>query len=312
MRKYVINSDRFIEGLVDCERATYNEKIFGSVHGYYGLDAKDPCEKMGGLFSFIVRHPLSRVHSAYIYYLYNFYYKKFDLGVENKNVHDRSCFILSENVDLMKYTDSYNLITKKVDPPKTKVDNRYLFMIRPVKKVIKIILPHVLLEYLIWLKTAITKANKNDSFMEKNIEISNAPSIPDEKDHLSRVFIKMCKTFLPYDSILYKECSLSGIKMEEMVKSSEYFKNHLMPLVAPQLEITDAYLESVFSGKMDLGNKWPKASNQRFNVHRDEPLSPQEIWISWPKQMRDVFRKYFDEFDCGSVCTAFDYDVSFI
>jgi len=45
-----LSADAFIEGLLECEGATYGEKIFGSMHGYHGLSAKGPCEKRGGIF----------------------------------------------------------------------------------------------------------------------------------------------------------------------------------------------------------------------------------------------------------------------
>jgi hypothetical protein len=50
-----ISADKFMDGLLECSKATLNEKVFGSVHGYHGIVAKEPCEKRGGLFSFITR-----------------------------------------------------------------------------------------------------------------------------------------------------------------------------------------------------------------------------------------------------------------
>ena len=87
--------------------------------------------------------------------------------------------------------------------------------------------------------------------------------------------------------------------MEEMVKSREYFNNHLRERVAPQLTFTDNYLQSVFS-------------EQKINVHRDMPLSPIEIWKSWPNGMKEVFLHYFESYDILPICKAFDYEVSFL
>ena len=43
------------------------KKIFGSIHGYHGLLAKEPCERLNGIFSYIARNPISRVHSVFIH-----------------------------------------------------------------------------------------------------------------------------------------------------------------------------------------------------------------------------------------------------
>ena len=69
-----ISADMFMEGLLECSKSILNEKVFGSVHGYHGVVAKEPCEKRGGIFSYITRHPVSRIHSVFIYYLYHNYY----------------------------------------------------------------------------------------------------------------------------------------------------------------------------------------------------------------------------------------------
>ena len=38
-----VSADDFMEGLLECVRATHGEKIFGSTHGYHGLLVKEPC-----------------------------------------------------------------------------------------------------------------------------------------------------------------------------------------------------------------------------------------------------------------------------
>ena len=47
-----VSPEFFIQGLLECERASENEKIFGSVHGYHGTIAKKACEDEGGYFSY--------------------------------------------------------------------------------------------------------------------------------------------------------------------------------------------------------------------------------------------------------------------
>lgn len=296
MRKYVISSDKFMEGLMECERATYGEKVFGSIHGYHGLDAKEPCEKRGGHFSYIIRHPISRTHSAFIYYLYNFYYKKYNLAVENKDVHDRSCIVLSKENSLKKQIELWD--------QKNIVDDN---LFSNAKKVVKNFLPKGFVHNYQRLRSK-NKTQQLNHSSEGNSKLL----VPEESDHLSRVFVKFCRVFQSFDPALYSECPSSGIKMEEMVKSADYFKNHLLPLVAPEMKITDSYLESVFSGKMEKTNEGTKIQGQRFNTHRDIALTPQEIWSSWPKSMKEYYRRCFEELNLAPVCKAFDYDISFI
>ena len=51
-------------------------------------------------------------------------------------------------------------------------------------------------------------------------------------------FNNLANSFLHFDRELYDNCSLDqGIKMEEMVKSREYFNNHLRERVAPELNL---------------------------------------------------------------------------
>ena len=131
--------------------------------------------------------------------------------------------------------------------------------------------------------------------------------------NIIRTFIHACNKTLNPDNQLFNTCGNEGlIKMEEMVKSADYFKNHLLPLVAPEMKITDSYLESVFSGKMEKTNEWAKIQGQRFNTHRDVALTPQEIWSSWPESMKEYYRRCFEELNLTPVCKAFDYDISFM
>jgi len=295
LRKYVIPVDEFIEGLVECEKATYGNKIFGSIHGYMGLEAKEPCEKNGGIFSYIVRHPLSRVHSAYIYYLYNFYYKINNLGIENKDIHERTCNILSKYDGLASDLEKYDYYSRENN------------LKNPLKEAIKQKLPDEIIDYYRKFKSRVNLHNMTNFKMMESVH-----PIPEEKNHLIQTFVKICKTFLFHDPILYNKCPASGIKMEEMVRSSEYFKNNLWPLIAPQISIKDSYLKSVFSSKSEKFSSNTPVSCQRFNVHRDRPLTCEEVWGSWPEPMKNYFRRCFEEFKLMPVCKSFDYDVHFI
>ena len=96
--------DFFIEGLLECERATENQKIFGSIHGYHGILAKKACEDNGGVFAYVTRHPIDRMHSALIYYLDNYfyllYYLIFDIFLRSK--YEKIDFLDQPAVEILK------------------------------------------------------------------------------------------------------------------------------------------------------------------------------------------------------------------
>ena len=283
---YQLSADKFMEGLLECSRATYNEKIFGSIHGYHGIVAKEPCEKRGGIFSFIIRHPVSRIHSVFIYYLYYDYYQKYNIGIANSDVHNHVCSVLSKGAGPMNFTEIF-------ESYKPGIIEQVLY--NPGKKMAKNILPDSFVDTLIKIRTNLT------GWKWKIIRARSNPSIvPDEVIHASNLFVNMLESFFSLEAQLYDGCPLEyGIKMEEMVKSTEYFKSHLWERVAPQLSLTDSYLESVFS-------------ESRFNVHRDVPLSPEEIWKAWPNGMKRCFLYYFEKYNISKICKDWDYDMSFM
>jgi hypothetical protein len=277
-----MSADRFLEGLLECERATLDEKVFGSTHGYHGIVAKEPCEKKGGIFSYITRHPVSRVHSAFIQYLYLHYYQRYNIEMTNSDIHDHVCSALLRNSDLMKYTELYQ-------PHEPGIIKQGL--IRPAKKMAKNILPDSVVNTLIKRKMIFSE-------LKRFLPQSKLSIAPDERVHASNLFVKLIYSFFNWESELYPVCPLNyGIKMEEMVKSKEYFKSHVLQRVAPQLPINDSSF---------------RVSKKRVNVHRDMPLSPEEIWKTWPNGMKRVFLYYFEKYNVSTICKDFDYDISFI
>jgi len=281
-----ISADKFIEGLLECSRATHNEKIFGSIHGYHGIVAKEACEKRGGIFSFTIRHPVSRIHSVFIYYLYYYYYQKYNTGIGNSDIHNHVCSLLSKGSGLMKSAEIF-------ESKKPEAIEQILY--NPGKKMAKNILPDTIVDALIKTRSSLEALKKRVSRSRHNPAI-----VPDEVTYASNLFTTVAESFFSLEYQLYDGCPLDyGIKMEEMVKSKEYFKSHLWKRVAPQLRITDSYLESVFS-------------EGRFNVHRDAPLSPEEIWKTWPSGMKECFLYYFEKYNISKICKDWDYDVSFM
>jgi hypothetical protein len=98
-----ISVEKYIESLKISEESCRNEKIFGSIHGYMGISAKNICEKYNGFFGYIVRNPLERIHSCWIYNLYKDYYAVCKSEIKNKDVYQHTINILGDKIDAKKY-----------------------------------------------------------------------------------------------------------------------------------------------------------------------------------------------------------------
>ena len=253
-----ISAEKYIEGLVHCSTNTHDEKIFGSIHGYHGLLAKEPCERFNGLFSYITRHPISRIHSVMLFTISKKYYKfsTFPENLDNSDLHSRVNTLLKD-VDLMEMVSE---IENRV-ANKKKLANIF-------NNKVKKILPQILYE---------TLKEKKTNFLIRMNNKKNSNNEPDEKIYLSKLFISLLDDFFSYEQELYDGCSKDcGIKMEEVVQSSEHFKNTLFKKIAPNIDVSDEYLKSVFSGG-------------RFNIHRKNPITYKEIWEGWPKKYERCF-----------------------
>lgn len=269
-----ISAEQYIKSLIICKESVHGEKIFGSIHGYHGILAKEPCEKYGGKFSYIVRNPITRIHSVFIHSCVKGYYinKNF---LTNEKIHKRTCDIL-KNIDLVKIANN-----KDKDKEKN-LSNKNKF----VTNVAKILLSE---NYLNILKEKISdfKIKKND---RKKI-------FQTEEVFLVNKFISCVSEFLRTDYILFKNCEKkAGIKMEELVKSSNYFKEILLERISSDLIITDNYLKKVFSSK-------------KLNTHRSIPLNEKEIWADWPESMKNLYYYYFEKYNSKEFCKFFNYDI---
>ena len=64
-----ISPKDFVEGLKILEKQK-DEKIYGAVHGFHGVEIKNAIEKEGGKFAGIFRDPISKISSFYYAYLW--------------------------------------------------------------------------------------------------------------------------------------------------------------------------------------------------------------------------------------------------
>ena len=280
-----ISPDFFINCLLECERATLNEKIFGSMHGYHGTIAKKACEENNGYFAYITRHPLDRIHSALIYYLDN-YYNKEKIVIKNKDIHKHVCDIFSstkvqKNIQILDEINSSNASKKNFDRTKSFLKNILSDkLINNLKNIKKNLISKPIL--------AIPKvSNKVNSETEEALYIYNLLS-------------KLLDSFFVFEQDLIKNCSPSkGIKMEEMVRSPDYLQEKVFNRLTPSLEIDKNFILEIFNEK-------------RQNTHRENPISSKEIWESWPDVLRQLFLKKFFKYEINSSMTKWNYDVSFL
>ena len=66
-----ISPEKFVDGLRQSIANCSNTKIFGAVHGYYGLSLYDAIDGCDGKFAAVTRHPIKRINS-----LFNHHYKR--------------------------------------------------------------------------------------------------------------------------------------------------------------------------------------------------------------------------------------------
>ena len=104
-----LSAKEFIEGLEQCEIKTFGEKVFGSIHGYYGVVCKEYVEEKNGKFFAVFRNPVAKIHSIFSSYYVNILSDgefASDVKFDFKNL------ILENNSEINNY---YNdLIKKKI------------------------------------------------------------------------------------------------------------------------------------------------------------------------------------------------------
>lgn len=58
--------EQFVDALITCAGSSHG-KIFGAVHGFYGVACKEAVEGRGGRFAAIIRNPVKRIHSCFLH-----------------------------------------------------------------------------------------------------------------------------------------------------------------------------------------------------------------------------------------------------
>ena len=114
-------------------------------------------------------------------------------------------------------------------------------------------------------------------------------------------FNKLCKDFFSKDRILFDNCNnqIQGIQMEELIKSTEYFKKNLLTKIISEDDISNDYLDSI-----------SKLRNRRMGVHRNEPIKSDQIWNEMPKVLKEIFSNNYDRYNIKEITSFFDYKIN--
>ncbi len=78
-----VTPEVFIENLLDCEFATRDRKVFGHIHGFDGLAAKEATEAKDGVFAAMLRHPMKRIESLFSHY----YDHRLQMPIDNGDIY---------------------------------------------------------------------------------------------------------------------------------------------------------------------------------------------------------------------------------
>lgn len=274
-----MSADYFILSLLECEKASEGQKIFGSIHGFHGISAKKACESYGGKFSYITRHPMDRIHSAFIYYAYPLLSAS-GIDLENRETSD----FVKDLFSRKDVADSALTISNSLGEQST-----WSY----AKSRLKSILPADLLH----AATLVSgKLGTNTVDIHSPVDGLTGPAMG---NRLVTLFYSLVDSFFMFDNELLVNCDFEqGIKMEEMVVSAEYFKERILDYSVPGIATSDSYLNQILN-------------QGRHGIHRDKPISTTSIWDSLPEVMRNLFLERYHFYKIDELCNQFDYRMPF-
>ena len=288
----------FINGLMQCEKASMEEKIFGACHGFYGIKAKDCVERKSGTFLAILRHPVMRVNS--IFYPNAVRIIENDEGkmTDNGLIYD---FLIEAETTLNRlFIDVVNEKTirrekrKHLRTTKKRFKNKlkkygYLKSYNQIKANVKTNSIYRLI------------MKNNDEFVNKLSNLNKKKSIKPNKyeyfKDLCKSFIGACARTFNTDSVVYNACAYNQIvKMEDMTVSPAYFNEAILQSVLKE-SADEEYLARVFLVK------------DHVNIHSRIKLKPLEIYSKWPKAFQNYFDEKLENSSAKRMYKYFDYDI---
>lgn len=271
---------KYIESLLICEESCRGLLNFGSIHGYHGTVIKKDCENNGGVFSYITREPLERIHSVFIADLWHGIYKDYK-KIDNENIFQHVISLFDDTEISKNYLDGNS-------------PNNNLEFLKSFSKFYKLI-PKNNLIYKNIKNLVLKMKNKND--------YENSSKSFDEKEYIIKYFDAMCRNFFEKELDLFRNCKneVQGLKMEELVKSKEYFQNKLLNKIEKDEDANNLLMSQLSFDKID-----------RVGVHRKNPIKAEEIWKNLPKCLKEIYLYNFKKYNISEMCNFFDYNVSYM
>lgn len=269
----------YIDSLKLCETHTFNEKIFGSCHGFYGTECKKYIESYNGQFFAIIRNPIDRISSIFnAYFSTNISNGKIS-PLENFDINFQNIFENYQN-DINKIFNFELLKRNKKKENTLKVKNfvnKYNIKFhRKINRQIKIVKnsfnPLIL--------------NDNNNADKKEINIDNFLSKKNLSLIIVNTFLDACDRTFETDSEIFSETSKDQIfKMEELVKSKDYIQKNFFDKIG--IAHDSIYLDSIYEDK------------DRIHLHSNK-TSIKYCINYWPITMKDYFIDKFEN------CIAYD------
>lgn len=274
----ILSPNEFIHGLLECENKTFGNKIFGSIHGYYGVECKDIIESRGGKFFAVFRHPILKINS-----IFSAYYVSLASG--NK--------INSDEIKL-DYISLFSKLSKNID---------YIYEKKNNIKENKILLKKIL-KYFHLLSITKFLVKKIKTLFRSRVKITNDENYLFDINNFSDEFLsqKAIETFehscirtFETDHEIIQNCKYDQfLKMEEFVSSKEYFKECFIKITGKNLsnEILDVIFED----------------QNHINTH-SKVKNINEIYKSWPKSFKKVYKKYIYDLKLESKYEQLGYNL---
>jgi hypothetical protein len=263
----------FIEGLVQCEKKTFGEKVFGSIHGYYGVECKKYVEENKGKFFAVFRNPIAKINSIFS----SFYVNILSKGSFSSDIKfDLKKLILDNNSEIDKCYSDFLKKKYKINNLKTIVKKFKFF--KKAQKINKLIQSFKIKKR---KKEVVTDFDINKySSVQKNIAAIKA-------------FEHACSRTFDTDLEIINNCNLSQIlKMEDFISSKEYFKKIFFNITG--YEIDNAGLIKVFENK------------DHINVHSLEK-NINVIYEMWPASFKNVYKEYLKNIDLKNTYDKLEY-----
>lgn len=254
--------------LIECSQMTSGMKYFGAVHLYHGAKAYSATTELGGIFSAIIRDPIKRINSLIWHYAQDRLSKRG--GSLNKDISAKDVFTFMEIMPESAF-DCGEI--KQVEPLVYAYEDEAQARNRQGKGSIY------------FLKEQLLSPLRNIKYgsMEAVREFMRADTVESDLDvakSLVMDFVHIASHTIMFDLECHRVTHTGNrmFKMEEMVKSQNYFRDTVWPAVAPHLECSDEYLKDVFS-------------SGKTNQHSLKNISSDETFKSWPRGFQDAFQR---------------------